>query len=303
MGDGTFDSTAFANHTYPAGVYTVCLTISDNAGICSASICDTITVTVTPPPCTTTFTYTDNGSGNMNFQVDPFVFGMTYTWDFGDSTSGSGFFTNHTFPMYGTYVVCLTAVDSSTLCTSTFCDTITLAQDTTNCDVSFTNFNNNGQVFFAANSGSFNNSYTWDFGDGNASTGAGTSNTYMASGTYYVCLTTSNAFDACTATYCDSVVVVIAGILEQEQNNFNLSSYPNPANEQATVSYYLNTDADVQLLISDITGRKIQLIEEGKRNRGKHSVTLNAENIESGIYLLQIQVNQKIQTRKIVVTK
>jgi PKD repeat protein len=303
FGDGTYDSAAFANHTYPAGVYTVCLNVADNTGLCSATVCDTITVTVVPPPCTTTFTYTDNGSGNVTFQVDPFVFGMTYTWDFGDSTTATGFIANHDFPIYGTYVVCLTTVDSSTLCTSTFCDTLTFTQDITNCDVTFTNANNNGQVGFFANSTSTSNAYTWDFGDGNSGSGFATSNTYMASGTYYVCLTTSNAFDACTATHCDSVVVVISGIEEQEQSNFNLTAYPNPANNYATISYYLNTDADVRLSVSDITGRMISVIANDHRIRGKHTVSLDAENIESGIYLIQIEVNKRTETKKIIISK
>jgi PKD repeat protein len=302
FGDGTYDSAAFSNHTYPAGVYTVCLTVADNAGICSATVCDTITVNVTPPPCTTTFTWNDNGGGTINFQVSPFNFGTTYTWDYGDGSSGTGGFTIHTFPVYGTYVVCLTAVDSATMCTSNFCDTLVLAQDPTNCNVTFSSFNNNGQVGFFANSTSTNNSYSWNFGDGNTSTGAATSNTYMSSGTYYVCLSTANTFDACTATSCDSVVVVISGIGEEEQSLFNLSVYPNPMSSGATVNYFLNRSSEVEMYISDVLGKTIQLIDTGNRNQGKHEAELNTQNIDSGIYLLKMKVDEQIETRKIIIS-
>ncbi|MCW3103197.1 MAG: hypothetical protein JWO09_1637 [Bacteroidetes bacterium] len=303
FGDGTYDSAAFVNHTYPAGVYNVCLTVADNSGICSATVCDTVTVTVTPPPCTTTFTWTDNGNGNISFQVAPFNFGMTYNWNYGDGSNGTGGFAIHTYPTYGTYIVCLTAVDSATMCTSTFCDTLVLAQDTASCNVGFNNFDNNGQVGFIVNSTSTNNSYTWDFGDGNTGTGPATSNTYMTSGTYYVCLTTNNAFDACTATFCDSVVVVITGIGENQQSSFNLSSAPNPVSNTALISYYLSTDANIQLTVSDVLGKTISVIESGNKARGKHSAPLDAGNLESGIYLLQISVNGRMETKKIVIAK
>jgi PKD repeat protein len=383
FGDATYDSAAFTNHNYPAGVYNVCLTVGDNTGVCSATVCDSVTVTIAPPacnttftftdngsgnvtfqvapfdfgmdyfwdfgdattgtggftfhtfpalgsytvcltavdsstmcmstfcdtivltapPCNTTFTYTDNGSGNVTFQVAPFDFGMDYFWDFGDTTTGTGGFTLHTFPTFGTYTVCVTAIDSFTMCTSTFCDTIVLAADPTTCDVEFTPANNNGEVNFVANSFSFDNTYTWDFGDGNTGSGAFVSNTYAVSGIYWVCLTTSNTFDACTATFCDSVDVTITGIAELQNANFGLTSYPNPAVNNATITYSLKTDASVELSISDIAGRKINVIENGQRTRGDHSILLNAENIESGIYLLQLNVDGRVQTKKIVITK
>ncbi|HEX8515396.1 MAG TPA: PKD domain-containing protein [Bacteroidia bacterium] len=383
FGDGTFDSAAFATHNYPAGSYNVCLTVSDNTGICSASACDTVIVNITPPscnttftfndngsgnvsfqvapfdfgmdytwdygdgttgtgafsfhtfpavgsytvcltavdsatmcmssfcdtvvlaatPCNTTFTFTDNGSGNVSFQASPFDFGMDYFWDFGDTTTGTGGFAFHTFPASGSYIVCLTAVDSFSMCTSTFCDTILVAADTNNCNVTFTQSDNNGQVDFIALSFASNNSYAWTFGDGNSGTGQTISNTYLSEGTYYVCLTTTNSFDGCTSTFCDSVDITIVSVEELQQTNFELTSYPNPAASQTTVSYFLKGDAPVELCISDIAGRKINVIESGQRIRGEHKVLLNTENIESGIYLLQLNADGRIETRKIVITK
>lgn len=302
FGDGTYDSTAFINHAFPPGTYNVCLTVADNSSVCSATYCDT--VIVPPLNCSTAFTWNNNGNGFANFQVTPFHFGMTYTWDYGDSTSGTGPFTLHNFPALGSYNVCLTAVDSATMCSSHFCDTVVLTQNPNTCNVTFTYGNNNGQVIFFANSISFSNTYAWNFGDGNLDTGFVVSNAYMSSGTYYACLTTTNSTDSCSATSCDSVEVVIAGIEENEQDNFGLKVYPNPAHDITEIAYHLNSAADVQLIITDLLGKTIAVPENGRSGNGDHITSWNAESVESGIYLLQIKVDGRIrETRKIIVAK
>ena len=57
--------------------------------------------------------------------------------------------------------------------------------------------------------------YMWDFGDGNALSTSGAGNpihTYAQAGTYAVCLTITSVLgaDTCSATYCDSAVVINA---------------------------------------------------------------------------------------------
>jgi PKD repeat protein len=296
FGDGTFDSTFITNHTYPTGIYNVCLTVSDQAGICNNTFCDTLTLNVS---CATSFTYNDNGSGNVNFQVDPFSLGMTYNWDFGDGSTGTGGLTFHTFPSAGSYTVCLTAVDSASMCTSNFCDTLVLPD----CRVSFNHINNNEQVNFIANSISFNNSYSWDFGDGKFGTGAFTSNTYDTTGVYYVCLTTTNTSDSCTATVCDSVDVVITGIDEVKENLFNLDVYPNPANDWTTISYLLNKNADIQLSVTDLLGNVVTINEVKHQPKGNYSVKWQPEKISAGLYLLQLKVNDQTEVRKLVISR
>ena len=255
FGDGTYDSTVAPNHTYPTGTYYVCLTVYDNDSICTATICDSVAVYVSPSSCATTFTFNDNGSGNVNFTASPFAFNMTYNWDYGDGTTGTGAFAFHTYPTAGTYYACLTAVDSATMCTSIYCDTIVLPVDPAACNFTFTYFDNNGQVGFTATPLTFN-SYTWDFGDSNTGMGGTTSNTYAASGTYYVCATITDGFNGCSNTYCDSVTVVITGITENNENNFNLTAYPNPVNSQVVIAYQLSTSSVTSIEMYDIIGNK-----------------------------------------------
>lgn len=298
FGDGSYDSTIAPNHTYPSGTYNVCLTVYDDDSLCTATICDSVAVYVAPPTCTTTFTYNDNGSGNVSFSVSPFDFNMTYNWDFGDGTTGTGGFTFHTYPVAGTYYACLTAVDSATMCTSISCDTIVLAVDPTACNFTFNYFDNNGQVGFSANPPTFN-SYSWDFGDGNSGTGAATSNTYAASGTYYVCATITDGFNGCTNTYCDSVTVVITGISENHDPGFLLSAYPNPVSDLLTIAYTLNERSMTTFEIFDLLGNEISAVS-GMENSGRHQLILNTQTFSKGAYLIKLST-EKGNTSKLII--
>lgn len=298
FGDGTYDSTTAPNHTYPAGNYYVCLTVYDADSICTATACDSVSVYIAPATCSTTFSYNDNGSGNISFTPSPLDFAMTYNWDYGDGTTGTGAFVFHTYPTAGTYYPCLTAVDSSTMCTSVFCDTIVLVADPTACNFTFTYFDNNGQVGFSATPLT-SNTYSWDFGDGQTATGAVISNTYAASGTYYACATITDAFNGCTNTYCDSVTVSITGIEENNAAAFLLSAYPNPAHEQLTIGYTLNESSVVTIELFDLIGNKI-LALTGSEDPGRHVRILNTDKLSEGAYMIKLSTG-KGNTSKLVI--
>ncbi|HEY0030846.1 MAG TPA: PKD domain-containing protein [Bacteroidia bacterium] len=298
FGDGTYDSTLAPNHTYPTGTYYVCLTVYDDDSLCTSTVCDSVAVFVSPASCLTTFTYNDNGSGNVNFTVSPFDFNMTYNWDYGDGTTGTGAFVFHTYPTAGTYYACLTAVDSASMCTSISCDSVILTADSTACNLTFNYFDNNGQVGFSA-SPLTTNSYTWDFGDGNTGTGAASTNTYAASGTYYVCATIIDGFNSCTNTYCDSVTVVITGIAENDAPDFMLSAYPNPTSDLLTLTYSLSEKGNITVEIFDVLGNKVSSMAQ-QALVGKNETLLNLSTFNKGAYLIKVS-NGNTNSGKLII--
>lgn len=50
---------------------------------------------------------------------------LTYTWDFGDGTTGTGSMLTHTYAGNGPYLLCLT-IDDGLGCTDTYCDTVSV---------------------------------------------------------------------------------------------------------------------------------------------------------------------------------
>src|ERR1044072_356035 len=88
--------------------------------------------------CAAGFTYTVNGGAIIFTNTSTAFNWPTYSWDFGDNTYSYTANPTHTYSAAGTYVVCLTLVDSSNntnYCTNTFCDTVIA---TTGCGLTVT---------------------------------------------------------------------------------------------------------------------------------------------------------------------
>lgn len=93
-------------------------------------------------------------------------------------------------------------------------DFVTCTQNTGNCDAQFTWSTVPGIVsvqFNVIEDPNNINSYFWNFGDGTSGTGPNPTHTFTGTGPYYVCLTVSNNFLGCTATWCDSVYPTSSG--------------------------------------------------------------------------------------------
>lgn len=158
-----------------------------------------------------TFTNTSTGFGANSWS----------SWDFGDGNTGWGTATGnqtHTYANNGVYVACITAFDSLSGCTSTFCDSVLVAGATAPppCVASFSYSVSGGTVSFSNTSSNINATTNggWDFGDGNwaNTTGsAGTSHTYTANGTYTVCLVIYSNTISCVDTICNSITITGLG--------------------------------------------------------------------------------------------
>ena len=82
-----------------------------------------------------------------------------------------------------------------------------------------------------------------------------------------------------------------------------LTSYPNPLRRQATVAYTLPEASDVQITVYDMLGRRVSVLENGRREAGRHRVTLDGDRLASGVYFGRLQVGEKTLTQKITVVR
>ena len=118
FGDGTTQSGSLnPSHTYPnPGSYTATVTVTDaNKLTSSSSVAVTVndvapTVSFTDPPAVAGSPVSFTASAT---DVSPAVqaAGFTYSWNFGDGTTGTGASTTHTYTSAGTYTVSVTATD------------------------------------------------------------------------------------------------------------------------------------------------------------------------------------------------
>jgi PKD repeat protein len=317
FGDGTTSNLpGWQTHQYPfPDVWIVCLTVSNPSTGCSSNFCDSVFVN----NCYTGFSYSFDPFGNgCTFTSQTTGSPDTYLWDFGDGSTSTAVNPYHVFPTNGVYNVQLsTSSTTNSTCSAThieavyahgLCDAhFYIMQDTTNITNYFI-YNT-----FPGNSAA---NYFWDFGDGTSSTLQYPTHTYAANMPYYICLTVSDA-SGCTDTYCDSIntghgatpisLTVVAptltGISITEETPSTLENYPNPFNESTVINYSISKDANVELNVMDLLGNVISTIENGKKQSGNYNVTWNAADVASGIYLLQMKVNDQIIIKKIVVTK
>jgi len=143
-------------------------------------------------------------------------------------------------------------------------------------------------------------SYFWDFGDGNTSTLSNPSHTYSAISMYTICLTVST--NSCTDTYCETIFVnpfvngsgisslnvqkmLATSIVETIKHDQPILLFPNPANNSIEISYPFNKE-EYTITISNLLGQKVLIQNENDISTG--TVKLNIEDLNSGIYLLQI---------------
>ncbi len=74
----------------------------------------------------------------------------------------------------------------------------------------------------------------------------------------------------------------------EPNSSYLKENYPNPFNPSTQISYFLSTSSNVEISVYDISGKLIQILENGNKDAGINSVTFNASNLSSGIYFYRI---------------
>lgn len=214
FGDGATGTGATPTHIYNSpGTYNVTLEVMDDAGAMdsvgtTASIVDPVNQPPTanaggPYSGTTGIAVDFDGTGSS----DPDGSIISYSWDFGDGSTGTGATPSHIYTIDGNYLVNLTVTDndgaSDTMTTTASIGAVNQPP------VSDPNGPYSGTVGVAvAFDGTGSNdpdgsivSYSWDFGDGATGTGATPVHTYSNNGTFNVTLTvTDDQGDSGTAS-------------------------------------------------------------------------------------------------------
>ena len=90
---------------------------------------------------------------------------------------------------------------------------------------------------------------------------------------------------------------LIPKIFELYQN------YPNPFNPNTQIDFIVPETANVQLQMYNILGQKVQTLKNERMGPGYYSITFEANSLSSGVYIYQLQMGNKIITKRMLLLK
>ncbi len=227
FGDGTTASgKPVVTHAYSAvGSYSAKLTVTCEDGTPDTDT-DIITINDIPPTCTSEF----NAWPIPAIAKQTVTFSsaaknaLSYSWDFGDGTTGTGNPATHAYEHAGTYAarLTITCLDS----TDTSAPTQIVVEEPPACDASYTASPEVAEIGIPINfvSSSYGaQSYQWDFGDGTTATGYPMTHAYSTPGEYRATLRITCS-DGRTNTDTDLITIT-----EPAPCTASFTAHPQPA--------------------------------------------------------------------------
>jgi thiol-disulfide isomerase/thioredoxin len=83
----------------------------------------------------------------------------------------------------------------------------------------------------------------------------------------------------------------------------NVSIYPNPATDNATVSFNMIETGEVSLEVVNVLGARIVSQNLGEKAVGQHNHNLSVNNLPTGIYMVNLIVNDAIYSTRVNISK
>ncbi len=90
---------------------------------------------------------------------------------------------------------------------------------------------------------------------------------------------------------------------DQASTDSRLLAYPNPFNPATTLSYKLEQDGWVRLVVYDVVGREIAVLVDGVQKSGEHRQTFDATLLSSGVYFVRLMTSSFSNTQKILLAR
>ena len=90
---------------------------------------------------------------------------------------------------------------------------------------------------------------------------------------------------------------------DQPEDYLLSKPYPNPFNNQLSIPIELRSDSHVEIDIYNVSGQLIKNIYNGSLLPGYHNIIWNANEASSGIYFIQLNINNKKEYEKTILLK
>jgi len=96
---------------------------------------------------------------------------------------------------------------------------------------------------------------------------------------------------------------VWTGIEEKPRSYRLMQNYPNPFNRVTVIGYELPRSSEVELVIYNLLGQEIAVLERGKKEAGCYKVEWKASNLPAGLYFYRLKADSFTDTKKLLLVK
>jgi len=80
-------------------------------------------------------------------------------------------------------------------------------------------------------------------------------------------------------------------------------NFPNPFSRSTEIAYELTSGSEVSFEVMDLTGRKVMIVNKGMMPAGKHTYTLETNNLDPGVYFYTLKAGSFVQTKQMVIVE
>lgn len=87
-----------------------------------------------------------------------------------------------------------------------------------------------------------------------------------------------------------------------DNNQFALQLYPNPFVNESNLLYTTAKESKVNIELYDINGALIKTLANEIQASGSHSVTINGNNLTSGVYIVKLNIDGVVISKQIIKT-
>lgn len=291
FGDGQTSAQPNPVHNYAnAGFYEVMLMIETDS--CSSTMYYYLFVdSIINYDCQADFIFYPSQSNPLEIifydnstAIDPI---MSWDWDFGDGSVSIDPIAMHTYASAGDYLVRISIATNpitfpGDTCYSTYESWITVGGVDT-CYALFSHIIEQNTAHFTDESTGNSQivSWLWDFGDGNSDSDQNPTHQFALEGTYTVSLTITTE-SGCSNSFSQEIEYLKIDVIPDFQNN---RLFPNPADEQISISTQFLSSRSIQISLMDLTSRII-MNKSQTIPQGDHTFSLDISKLPEGLYFI-----------------
>jgi esterase/lipase superfamily enzyme len=91
--------------------------------------------------------------------------------------------------------------------------------------------------------------------------------------------------------------------VQEIANGVYFEMYPNPTSGNTTIAYNIAKSQNVTVEVFNTLGERVYYTNEGTMSSGDHSLLINGQTLNSGVYFVRFTTDNVTTTKKLVIQK